>query len=93
MVSFLDIKENKAHASAIFIILPLTIVSFFFYTKYNYTDWNLTVKIVTGGLAWGIHRGKASEYLSCRTAQKDIRVFYDPCGGKNAGMKSGKVKV
>ncbi|NMB97019.1 MAG: sulfite exporter TauE/SafE family protein [Clostridiaceae bacterium] len=53
MVLLLDLDEHKAHATAISIILPLTIISTFFYVKNNYVDWNITWKVIIGGMAGG----------------------------------------
>jgi len=53
MVLWLDVEEHKAHATAISIILPLTIISTFFYFKNNYVDWNITWKVIIGGIAGG----------------------------------------
>ena len=53
MVLLLGADEHKAHATAISIILPLTVMSVFFYVVNSYVDWPLTVKVVTGGLVGG----------------------------------------
>ena len=53
MVKFLGMKENKAHASAIFIILPLTLISSFFYIRNGYVDLSLTSKVIAGGVIGG----------------------------------------
>lgn len=53
MVLLLDTDEHKAHATAISIILPLTIISAFFYISNKYVDWNITWKVIIGGMAGG----------------------------------------
>lgn len=53
MVFLLDADEHKAHATALLIILPLTLVSAFFYISNNYVDWNLTWKAMAGGVVGG----------------------------------------
>ncbi len=45
MVFMLGVKENKAHATAISIILPLSIISSFFYISNNLVDLKLTYKV------------------------------------------------
>lgn len=45
MVFLLGIKENKAHATAISIILPLSIISSFFYISNNLIDLKLTLPV------------------------------------------------
>jgi uncharacterized membrane protein YfcA len=42
MVFLLNVKEQKAHATAIAIILPLSIISSFIYFSNNFIDWKLT---------------------------------------------------
>lgn len=53
MILLLSIDDHKAHATAISIILPLTVVSVFFYIANNYADWGLTYKVMLGGAAGG----------------------------------------
>jgi len=53
MVLLLDVDEHKAHATAISIILPLTIISAFFYITNKYVDWNITWKVILGGITGG----------------------------------------
>ncbi|WP_024831934.1 sulfite exporter TauE/SafE family protein [Ruminiclostridium josui] len=53
MVFLLDAEEHKAHATALLIILPLTIVSVYFYLTNNYVDWNITWKAMVGGVVGG----------------------------------------
>ncbi|EPR11871.1 sulfite exporter TauE/SafE family protein [Ruminiclostridium papyrosolvens] len=53
MVFLLDADEHKAHATALLIILPLTLVSAYFYLSQNYVDWNITWKAMVGGVVGG----------------------------------------
>lgn len=53
MEKFLNIEEHKAHATAISIILPFTILSSIFYFKNNFMDWELALKVVPGGMLGG----------------------------------------
>ena len=53
MVHFLDAEEHKAHATAISVILPLTVVSSVYYISKGYVDWSLTLKVTIGGLVGG----------------------------------------
>lgn len=53
MVHLLQAEEHKAHATAIAVILPLTIVSSVFYISKGYADWELTIKVILGGLVGG----------------------------------------
>lgn len=53
MVHFLNMEERKAHATAISVILPLTVASSVFYISKGYADWGLTLRVTLGGLAGG----------------------------------------
>ena len=53
MVFLLEEDEHRAHATALLIILPLTIVSAYFYLSKNYVDWNITWKAMVGGVVGG----------------------------------------
>lgn len=53
MVLLLGADEHKAHATAIAIILPLTIVSAFFYISNGFVNWGITLKVMFGGVIGG----------------------------------------
>ncbi len=53
MVFLLDINENKAHATAIAIILPLSIISSFFYISSGKINWSLTGTVAIGSTIGG----------------------------------------
>ncbi|NSW91986.1 MAG: sulfite exporter TauE/SafE family protein [Firmicutes bacterium] len=53
MVMLLGSDEHKAHATAISVILPLTIISAFFYINNRYVDWDITWKVILGGIVGG----------------------------------------
>lgn len=54
MIYLLNTEPHKAHASAISIILPLTIVSSLFYIFNNYVEWGLVYKTSIGGIFGGL---------------------------------------
>lgn len=53
MIYYLDIDDHKAHATAIAIILPLTVISSMFYIYNRYVDWSLVIKTAAGGVVGG----------------------------------------
>lgn len=53
MVYLLGAEDHKSHATAIFIILPLTLISTFFYFSNGFINCDLTLKVVLGGIAGG----------------------------------------
>lgn len=50
LVYVLNVEDHKAHATAISIILPLTIVSTIIYLKSNIIDLSLSLKVALGGI-------------------------------------------
>ncbi|WZL74580.1 sulfite exporter TauE/SafE family protein [Clostridiaceae bacterium 35-E11] len=53
MFFLLGISEHKSHATAISIILPLALVSSFIYIRHGIIVWDVTLKIVLGGIIGG----------------------------------------
>ena len=53
MEKFLDVNTHKAHATAIAIILPLSIISIFVYMKNIDIQWKEAALVSLGGLAGG----------------------------------------
>ena len=70
MVHMMDMEENRAHATAISIILPLTLVSAFFYVKGNYVDWWIALKVSIGGIAGGYLGAKLLPVVPDRILRK-----------------------
>lgn len=72
MEEFLDMEEHKSHATAILIILALTIVSLFFYQRGGNLDYMLALKVSIGGAIGGFIGAKLLKKLS----GKIIRVIF-----------------
>lgn len=70
MVFLLGVKEHKAHATAIAVILPLSIISSFVYFKNNYIDWRLTLNVALGGMIGGYIGAKILNRCSANTLRK-----------------------
>ena len=77
MVHLLGADEHKAHATAISVILPLTVVSSVFYISRGYTDWGLTLKVTLGGFR-GIPGSKAAQYLPRKLLEKYSAYLWQP---------------
>ncbi|MCX7923968.1 MAG: sulfite exporter TauE/SafE family protein [Clostridia bacterium] len=75
MVLLLGAGEHKAHATAISIILPLTMVSAFFYATNNYVDWPLTFKVILGGVVGGYIGAKLLNICPPNMLRKVFAVF------------------
>ena len=53
MNHFLKTEQHRAHATAIAVILPLSIISSFLYVNKGLVDWNLTLKVVIANIIGG----------------------------------------
>lgn len=53
MVFLLGVEEVKAHATAIAVILPLSIISSVIYFNNNLIDWKLTINVALGSIIGG----------------------------------------
>lgn len=80
MVHFLSADEHKAHATAISVILPLTVVSSVLYISKGYADWGLTLKVTAGGLAGGYIGAKLLNICPDRILRKIFAVFMAAAG-------------
>ncbi|MCX7842397.1 MAG: sulfite exporter TauE/SafE family protein [Clostridia bacterium] len=75
MVLILGAEEHKAHATAIAVILPLTFASAFFYISHNYVNWELTYKIVLGGVIGGYIGARLLNICPANILRKIFAVF------------------
>ncbi len=75
MIFLLKAEDKKAHATAILIILPLTIVSAFFYISNNYVDWSITIKTMLGGMAGGYLGAKLLHICPVNILRKIFGIF------------------
>lgn len=80
MVHLLGAEEHKAHATAISVILPLTVVSSLYYISKGYADWGLTVKVVSGGLAGGYIGARLLNVCPENVLRKIFAVFMAAAG-------------
>ena len=75
MVMLLGADEHKAHATAISIILPLTLVSAFLYVSSSYVDWEITLKVVLGGMVGGYAGARLLDICPPNLLRKVFAVF------------------
>ena len=66
MEKFLNIPPEKSHATAIAIILPLSIISSFFYIRNGFFDFGLWVPVTIGGIAGGIIGARILDKISAK---------------------------
>jgi len=82
MIHFLKAEEHKAHATAISVILPLTIVSSVFYIVRGYADWGLTLKVTAGGLVGGYIGARLLNKCPDKLLRRIFAVFMAAAGIK-----------
>lgn len=75
MERFLNIKEQKAHATAIAIILPLSILSTFIYIKGSSIDWKTVIYISIGGMIGGFIGAKLLNKISGKWLHRIFGAF------------------
>jgi uncharacterized membrane protein YfcA len=80
MVHFLGTEEHKAHATAISVILPLTVVSSVFYISKGYVDWGLTIKVILGGMIGGYIGARLLSKCPDKLLRKIFAVFMAAAG-------------
>ena len=82
MVHLLKAEEHGAHATAIAVILPLTVVSAVFYIIKGYADWGITVMATLGGLAGGYIGAKLLNRCPDKLLRRIFAVFMAAAGLK-----------
>jgi len=75
MVLLLKKEEHVAHATAIAVILPLTIVSALLYISNDFINWGLTVKVMIGGVVGGYIGAKLLDKCPSHVLRKIFALF------------------
>ncbi len=68
-------ERKKAQATAIAIILPLTILSSIFYVKSGFVNWSLLLKVSLGGIAGAILGAVLLNKLKPKLLKKLFGIF------------------
>jgi len=75
LVFLMDIEDHKAHATAISIILPLSLISSFIYFKYNVVDLPLTLKVAIGSVLGALAGSSMLNRISVNVLRKIFGIF------------------
>jgi len=75
LVFLMDIEDHKAHATAISIILPISIVSSLIYYRYDVVDLQLTLKVALGSVAGALAGSCLLNKLSVGILRKVFGIF------------------
>ena len=72
LTSIIELDEVKSRATSITVILFMVITSSFFYFKWDYIDWNISLKCAIGGIIGGIIGSK----LLVRISKKYLNLLF-----------------
>lgn len=75
MEKFLGLEEHRAHATAIAVILPLTVVSLGLYIYKGFFDFTLSLQASLGGIAGGAIGAMLLKKISAPFLRKIFGVF------------------
>lgn len=75
MERILKVEEHKAHATAIAVILPLSIMSTFIYARHQILDWKSIIFVALGGVIGGIIGAKLLSKISSKWLHKIFGLF------------------
>lgn len=75
MERILKVEAHKAHASAIAIILPLSVISAFIYARSGENDWMQILYVSLGGMAGGFIGAKMLKKISARWLHRIFGLF------------------
>lgn len=75
MCHLLKLEEHDSHATAIAVILPLSIVSSFIYFRNGFFQTNMVFKVVSGGVIGGIIGASILNKISPYWLRKIFAVF------------------
>jgi uncharacterized membrane protein YfcA len=75
LVFLMGIEDHKAHATAISIILPLSIISSFIYFSHDITDLGLTLKVAAGSVAGAVVGSFMLNKFSVKALRKIFGIF------------------
>lgn len=70
MVFLLEVEEQRAHATAIAVILPLSVISSIIYFNNGLVDWKLTLDVALGGMVGGYIGAKILNKFSAPMLRK-----------------------
>jgi hypothetical protein len=75
MERILKVEEHESHATAIAVILPLSMMSTFIYVRHQILDWKSLLYIAVGGMAGGILGAKLLSRISPQWLHKIFGIF------------------
>ena len=71
-IYFLNMDEKKARATSLFCILPMVLITSFFYGRNNFIHWDIGIKCAIGGIVGGIIGAK----LLTKIPNKYLKIIF-----------------
>ena len=71
-IYFLNMDEKKARATSFFCILPMVLITAFFYGRNNFIHWDIGIKCAIGGIVGGIIGAK----LLTKIPNKYLKIIF-----------------
>jgi uncharacterized membrane protein YfcA len=75
LVFLMGIEDHKAHATAISIILPISLISSFIYFRYDVVDLQLTLKVAIGSVIGALTGSCILNRFSVNSLRKIFGIF------------------
>mgnify|MGYP000948673899 CR=1 FL=1 len=75
MERILKVEEHESHATAIAVILPLSVMSTFIYIRHQELDWKSILYVAIGGVGGGILGAKLLSRISPQWLHKIFGLF------------------
>jgi len=75
MFFLLGVTEHKAHATAISVMLPLSLISTIVYLKHGIIVWDVTLKVIIGGVVGGFIGAKLLNKVPEKILRKVFAIF------------------
>ncbi|MGE5629693.1 MAG: sulfite exporter TauE/SafE family protein [Caulobacteraceae bacterium] len=75
LVFIMGIEDHKAHATAIAIILPISLISSFIYFRYDVVNWGLTFKVAIGSVLGALLGSSILNRVSVNILRKVFGAF------------------
>ena len=72
LIHFFKLKETKARATSVLVILPMVVTSGFFYYNHNYINWKIGIMCAIGGILGGYIGAKLLKKLP----EKILRIAF-----------------
>lgn len=75
MIHILDMDEHEAHATALAVIFPLSIISTIIYFKSRLVAWDITWKVALGSTTGGFIGAKLLKKIPANILRKIFAIF------------------